>query len=303
MHVIQLTSVPPPTPVPARVMIDASHDTLKPWLRYSRSNAPSSSAGISGSGTNAPASSTTTDRPACDRSAASDAATRARADDDDVRLEHERLARGRPAGDRPEVERPDRRRVGGHRLRHDVEADRREARVDARLARIGVGEEREQALEPLVGRPALRDARRRPREQVRLASRLVEVREADRASGEQQVRGARLERDEHELELADLGGIGGEIERGGGQASPSLGIAADDRLADGGERRERPGRPALGVRSRRTRHDGCRRNGSRGGGHLRRDHNDTQPLLVPVPDARPASGTWCMPGRSRTPSG
>ena len=303
MHVIQFTSVPPPTPVPARVMIDASHDTLKPWLRYSRSNAPSSSAGISGSGTNAPASSTTTERPACDRSAARTPPPAPEPTTTTSASSTSGSPADCPAGDGPQVERPDRRRVGGHRLRHDVEADRREARVDPRLARIGIGEEREQALEPLVGRPALRDARRRPREQVRLASRLVEVREADRAPGEQQVRGARLERDEHELELADLRGISGEIERGGGQARPSLGIAADDRLADRGEGRERPGRPALRLRSRRTRHDRCRRNGSRGGGHLRRDHNDTQPLLVPVPDARPASGAWCMPGRSRTPSG
>ena len=217
-----------------------------------------------------------------------DAAARSRADDGDVRIEHQRLARGGATGDGPEVERPDRRRVRGHRLGHDVEPDRREARVDAGLARIGIGEEREQALEPLVRRAALRDARGGPREEVGLAGRLVEVREADRASGEQQVRGAGFERGEHELELADLGGIRGEVQRGGCQACPSLGIAADDRVTDRRKGRERCGRPSHGVRGRRTRYDGSRGNGCRGGGHLRRDHNDTQPLLVAGP-RRPAS--------------
>ena len=81
MHVIQLTSVPPPTAPPTSVMIDASHETLRPWLRYSRSKAASSSTGSSGSGTNGPASSTTTDRPRPGEVGRDDATAGARADD------------------------------------------------------------------------------------------------------------------------------------------------------------------------------------------------------------------------------
>ena len=125
-----------------------------------------------------------------------------------------------------EVERPDRRRVRGHGLRA-----RRRIRSPAgagcrRSRRVRVGEEREQPLEALVRRPPLRDARGRPAEQVRLAGRLVEVREAGRAAGEQQVRGARLERPEHELELGDLGRVRGEVEGGRREARAPLPVPA-----------------------------------------------------------------------------
>ena len=112
MQVIQLTSVPPPTPVPARVMIAASHDTLNPWLRYSRSNAAELVGRHLGL-RHERARLEDDDRPAGVREVRRhDAAARARAHDDDVRVEDEGFARGRPRGELAQVERPDRRRVG-----------------------------------------------------------------------------------------------------------------------------------------------------------------------------------------------
>ena len=70
MLVIQLTSVPPPTPLPDSMVIAPSQVASRPWLRYRRSNASSSFVGIVRSSTNGPASSTTTDRPASASAAA-----------------------------------------------------------------------------------------------------------------------------------------------------------------------------------------------------------------------------------------
>ena len=109
MQVIQLTSVPPPTPVPARVMIDASHDTLNPWLRYSRSNAPSSSVGHLRL-RHERARLEHDDRPAGVRQVRrDDAATGPGAHDDHVRIEHERLV-GRAV--RPAIARRSSGRIG-----------------------------------------------------------------------------------------------------------------------------------------------------------------------------------------------
>ena len=108
-QVIQLTSVPPPTPEPASIVTDASQVARRPWLRYSRENASSSSRGIDASSTNGPASRTTTDRPASASSAATTPAAGARADDDHVGLEHDRLV-ARAVIERERV-RPDRRRL------------------------------------------------------------------------------------------------------------------------------------------------------------------------------------------------
>ena len=101
MHVIQLTSVPPPTPVPARVMIDASHDTLNPWLRYSRSNAAELVGRHLGL-RHERARLEHDDRPAGMRQVRRhDAAARPGAHDDDVRVEDERLAARASGGDGP----------------------------------------------------------------------------------------------------------------------------------------------------------------------------------------------------------
>ena len=94
MHVIQFTSVPPPTPAPASIVTAPSHVASSPWLRYRRSYASSSSRGIVASSTNGPASRTTTDRPAARQVRGDDAAARPRADDHDVGFE--RRSSGEP---------------------------------------------------------------------------------------------------------------------------------------------------------------------------------------------------------------
>ena len=286
MQVIQLTVVPPPTPAPARVMIEASHDTLNPWFRYSRSKAESSSTGISGSDRNGPASSTTTERPA---RAASAAMTPPPAPEPTITMSASRTIAS-PGGVRRRPAARSTGRIGvGSAVTgsgHDVEPDRPQPRVVARLAGVRVGEEGEQPLEALVRRPPLRDARGRPGEQVRLARRLVEVGEAGRAPGEQQVRGAGLERPEHELELDDLGGVRGEVEGGRREARAPLPVPGGDRLGDEGERPERRRRPADGIRrGRADRSRGCRIGG---GGHSARSPcASVLPIVIRRKEVRP----------------
>ncbi len=98
MLVIQLTSVPPPTPAPGQ-----HRDRPVPRREQAvvevelREGVQFVGAASSRSSTNGPASSTTTDRPAAARPAADDPAARPGPDDDGVRVQRDRHLRGRPS--------------------------------------------------------------------------------------------------------------------------------------------------------------------------------------------------------------
>ena len=288
MQVIQLTSVPPPT---ARA--DERHDRRVPrhveavvevqpveggqlvdgqlWLgderpRLEHHHRPAAPGQIGGD----------------------DATAGPGADDHRVGLDDDRAVAGCRGREVPDVERHDRRWVGGHRLGPVLVADLREAGVLPVLAGICVGQERQQPLQALVRRPPLRDARRRPAEQVALAAGQVEPPESHRPPGEQQVREPRLERPQHQPQLEHLLGIGGQVQGIGGEPRAARCGARDERVGDGREGVQLPGRPADG-RGRRWPQGAVRRLGD---GHLRLmvgDRNGTEPDLVPLPRRRIAS--------------
>ena len=254
--VSQFTSVPPPTPAPASVTTAPSHEVVMPWLRYSRSKAVSSSVGISGSGTNGPASRTMTERPARARSAATtppaapDPTTTTSASSWTTPLRGiGRAARGH-----------DRRGLGGDRLRCPREPEPQQERIAAILAGVRVGEEREQALERLVGSPLAAEARARPAVQVPLPGRRRQVAEAD---------GAACEREVEERRARTPAGRGGAAARsagvhGGlvaldGEPGAASGAAAHERLRHGSEGLELGGGPAPGQGGVGVRHGRGRR--------------------------------------------
>ena len=179
------------------------------------------------------------------------------ADDDRVRLDDDRAVAGCRGREIPDVERHDRRRVGGDRLGPVLVADLRQAGVLPVLAGIRVGQERQQPLQALVRRAPLRDARRRPAEEVALAAGQVEPPEAHRPPGEQQVREPRVERPQHQAQLEHLLRVGGQVQGIGGEPRAARCGARDERVGDGREGVQLPGRPA-GRHGRRRADRGCR---------------------------------------------
>ncbi len=117
-----------------------------------------------------------------------------------------------------------------------------EVRVTARTVRPGirVGQEAEQPLQRLKGRPAQAESRASPAEEVALAGRRVEVTEADRSSAQDEVGRGRLEEAQREPQASELIGVGSGLERGRGQGSPPTRCSPDEALGDLGQSHQFP---------------------------------------------------------------
>ncbi len=139
------------------------------------------------------------------------AATGPRAHDDHVRIEPEGLVG--VARIEWEGVRHDRRDAGGDRGPLRPIADRDVARVGAIVARIGIGQERQQLAQTAEHRPPLGDPRTAPVEQIAFAVLLGHLRERRGAGPQRGIGDPRLHRAEDDTQLGDLARIRGALER------------------------------------------------------------------------------------------
>ena len=153
----------------------------------------------------------------------------------------------------------DRRGLGGDRLRCPREPELQQERIASILAGVRVREEREQALERLVGSPLAAEARARPAVQVPLPGRRRQVAEADGATREGEVEERLLERPQDEPELPHDGGVHSGLVALDGEPGAASGAAAHERLRHGREGLELGGGPAPGQGGVGVRHGRGRR--------------------------------------------
>ena len=166
-------------------------------------------------------------------------------DDDDVCVERQRYA---CLARRGQAERLDRRRVGGRPWVVLDVADRRQVGVRvAAVARVGVGQEAEQAPEGLEGRPAQGQPRATPGEQVLVERRGVEVAEADRPAGQERGSPGATRAGGAPVGAGGPGRDRGQVERLGGQQGSPRRLARDERLGEDGEGLELGLAPATGA--------------------------------------------------------
>ena len=251
MQVVQLTAVPPPTALPATIVIPRSAVEAVPRSRYSWRKPSPSRTGMSGSGTYGAASRTSTSRPASARRAATSSATRPRAHDHDLGLELQLIGVGSVHG-----QRGDQGSGGGLGGRRRV-ADLGPGRVGLAAGdRIGPGQEQEEALEGLERRAALREAAGRPVEQQPISAGTRGGTDPVPAAPGGQVAEARVEHAHDHAQLAQVGRIGHRVQGLGGGPTPARVVIGGEA---GGERlRQRRQGPQLAVGPARDARRGLR---------------------------------------------